>query len=80
MTRTSEVCIAPCRSGLVSRKGCTAAPAISAFMQQFGGRYAALSRHKAAPTDTALFSRFGAVPVGAGMPANTGAAGDITPR
>ncbi|OUM26246.1 hypothetical protein B8W72_23770 [Pseudomonas putida] len=39
-----------CGSGLVSRKGCKAAPATSALQQQSRGRSAALSRHKAAPT------------------------------
>ncbi|MRT59886.1 hypothetical protein FYM84_04260 [Pseudomonas sp. CAH-1] len=39
----------PCRSGLVSRKGPEAAPAFSALMNCWG-RFAALSRHKAAPT------------------------------
>ncbi|PJI72763.1 hypothetical protein CXG50_03065 [Pseudomonas plecoglossicida] len=40
----------PCGSGLVSRKGCKAAPAISTVAHQAWGRFAALSRHKAAPT------------------------------
>ncbi|HCV39678.1 MAG TPA: hypothetical protein DGQ94_13350 [Pseudomonas sp.] len=39
-----------CRSGLVSRKGCVAAPAISAAPLKSWGCFAALSRHKAAPT------------------------------
>ncbi|UPK86680.1 hypothetical protein E5221_17560 [Pseudomonas sp. A2] len=39
-----------CRSGLVSRKGCAAAPAISALRLNSRGCCAALSRHKAAPT------------------------------
>ncbi|PJI71858.1 hypothetical protein CXG50_17735 [Pseudomonas plecoglossicida] len=39
-----------CRSGLVSRKGCSAAPAIHAPLLKSRGRFAALSRHKAAPT------------------------------
>ncbi|RFQ00277.1 hypothetical protein D0O09_19150 [Pseudomonas putida] len=39
-----------CRSGLVSRKGCKAAPAICAFVLNPWGCLAALSRHKAAPT------------------------------
>ncbi|PLV10994.1 hypothetical protein CXG50_04180 [Pseudomonas plecoglossicida] len=39
-----------CRSGLVSRKGCKAAPAFFASMLKSWGRSAALSRHKAAPT------------------------------
>ncbi|PTU51437.1 hypothetical protein DBB42_14710 [Pseudomonas plecoglossicida] len=39
-----------CRSGLVSRKGCKAAPAFFASMLKSRGRSAALSRHKAAPT------------------------------
>ncbi|RNF93628.1 hypothetical protein EFK07_02820 [Pseudomonas putida] len=38
-----------CRSGLVSRKGCKAAPAIPASLLSPWGRVAALSRHKAAP-------------------------------
>ncbi|WP_200626888.1 phosphatase PAP2/dual specificity phosphatase family protein [Pseudomonas sp. LAM2023] len=44
---------ASCRSGLVSRKGCEAAPAISAAKLKTWGRFAALSRHKAAPTKVA---------------------------
>ncbi|TFF41552.1 hypothetical protein E3U47_08950 [Pseudomonas sp. RIT623] len=39
-----------CRSGLVSRKGRAAAPAIFASTLKSRGRLAALSRHKAAPT------------------------------
>ncbi|PYC18902.1 hypothetical protein DMX06_16685 [Pseudomonas mosselii] len=39
-----------CRSGLVSRKGCVAAPAIDASTLKSRGRCAPLSRHKAAPT------------------------------
>ncbi|HCV39978.1 MAG TPA: hypothetical protein DGQ94_14925 [Pseudomonas sp.] len=39
-----------CRSGLVSRKGCKAAPAFHAPLLKSRGRPAALSRHKAAPT------------------------------
>ncbi|OUM34136.1 hypothetical protein B8W72_11330 [Pseudomonas putida] len=39
-----------CGSGLVSRKGCAAAPAIHAFALKSWGCCAALSRHKAAPT------------------------------
>ncbi|AZL72548.1 hypothetical protein EI693_05350 [Pseudomonas oryziphila] len=45
---------APCRSGLVSRKGCAAAPAIHALTLRTWGRFAALSRHKAAPTEGAV--------------------------
>ncbi|NIF27774.1 hypothetical protein F3J44_15490 [Pantoea sp. Tr-811] len=37
-------------SGLVSRKGCAAAPVMSAAKLQPWGRCAPLSRHKAAPT------------------------------
>ncbi|PLP91381.1 hypothetical protein CXG45_10790 [Pseudomonas plecoglossicida] len=40
----------PCRSGLVSRKGRKAAPAVFASALKSRGRFAALSRHKAAPT------------------------------
>ncbi|MDH4847020.1 hypothetical protein E8E78_28140 [Pseudomonas sp. BN505] len=43
-----------CRSGLVSRKGCKAAPAICAAVQKSWGRFAPLSRHNAAPTKTAF--------------------------
>ncbi|AXQ49799.1 hypothetical protein CQW31_18070 [Pseudomonas sp. 382] len=39
-----------CGSGLVSRKGRGAAPAIKAAKLKSWGCYAALSRHKAAPT------------------------------
>ncbi|QKK98165.1 hypothetical protein GEV38_20325 [Pseudomonas sp. 13159349] len=39
-----------CRSGLVSRKGRRAAPAIFAAKLKSWGRCAPLSRHKAAPT------------------------------
>ncbi|PTU50242.1 hypothetical protein DBB42_21120 [Pseudomonas plecoglossicida] len=39
-----------CGSGLVSRKGCKAAPAIYVFALNPWGCLAALSRHKAAPT------------------------------
>ncbi|PTU52201.1 hypothetical protein DBB42_11205 [Pseudomonas plecoglossicida] len=39
-----------CGSGLVSRKGCAAAPAIHAAKLKSRGRFAPLSRHKAAPT------------------------------
>ena len=42
-----------CRSGLVWRKGCAAAPAISAAKLKTWGRFAPLSRHKAAPTQLA---------------------------
>ncbi|MDH4553084.1 hypothetical protein E8E68_24775 [Pseudomonas sp. BN607] len=48
-----EICTAVhghCGSGLVSRWGCAAAPAIFASSPGSGGRLAALSRHKAAPT------------------------------
>ncbi|PNB00816.1 hypothetical protein C1X74_04700 [Pseudomonas sp. GW460-5] len=44
----------PCRSGLVPRKGRRAAPAISAAKLKIWGRYAPLSRHKAAPTGGAF--------------------------
>ncbi|PBJ94996.1 hypothetical protein CMV24_13705 [Pseudomonas plecoglossicida] len=37
----------------MSRKGCIAAPAISTVAHQTWGRFAALSRHKAAPTGIA---------------------------
>ncbi|QKL07262.1 hypothetical protein GEV41_12800 [Pseudomonas putida] len=37
-------------SGLVSRKGCAAAPAMCAVQLKSRGRFAAQSRHKAAPT------------------------------
>ncbi len=37
----------------MSRKGCEAAPAISAAKLKTWGRFAALSRHKAAPTKVA---------------------------
>ncbi|TFF41687.1 hypothetical protein E3U47_08025 [Pseudomonas sp. RIT623] len=37
----------PCGSGLASRKGCVAAP----WLLKSWGRYAALSRRKAAPTE-----------------------------
>ncbi|PBJ96501.1 hypothetical protein CMV24_07190 [Pseudomonas plecoglossicida] len=40
-----------CGSGLVSRKGCAAAPAIHAAKLKSRGRFAPLSRHKAAPTE-----------------------------
>ncbi|PYC22184.1 hypothetical protein DMX06_10965 [Pseudomonas mosselii] len=40
----------PCRSGLVSRKGRSAAPAIYVQTLRTWGRFAPLSRHKAAPT------------------------------
>ncbi|MFF7862925.1 phosphatase PAP2/dual specificity phosphatase family protein [Pseudomonas monteilii] len=44
-------CIANrCGSGLVSRKGCGAAPTVSAAKLKTRGRFAPLSRHKAAPT------------------------------
>ena len=43
----------PCGSGLVSRKGREAAPAIDAQTPKSGGCFAALSRHKAAPTQIA---------------------------
>ncbi|TXI04397.1 MAG: hypothetical protein E6Q70_13425, partial [Pseudomonas monteilii] len=46
-----------CGSGLVSRKGCKAAPAILTVAHQPWGRVAALSRHKAAPTGTAITSK-----------------------
>jgi len=46
-------CTDLCRSGLVSRKGCTAAPAMSAAKLKIWGRFAPLSRHKAAPTSIA---------------------------
>ncbi|RNF86899.1 hypothetical protein EFK07_18595 [Pseudomonas putida] len=39
-----------CGSGLVSRKGCKSAPAICAVQLKSRGCCAALSRHKAAPT------------------------------
>ncbi|TFW36477.1 hypothetical protein E4195_17695 [Pseudomonas putida] len=39
-----------CGSGLVSRKGCAAAPAMCAVQLKSRGRFAAQSRHKAAPT------------------------------
>jgi hypothetical protein len=39
-----------CGSGLASRLGRKAAPAISAVMLESWGRCTALSRHKAAPT------------------------------
>ncbi|PBJ94777.1 hypothetical protein CMV24_15080 [Pseudomonas plecoglossicida] len=41
----------PCGSGLVSRKGRRAAPAIFAAKLKSWGRCAPLSRHKAAPTE-----------------------------
>ncbi|PYC11241.1 hypothetical protein DMX06_25695 [Pseudomonas mosselii] len=40
-----------CRSGLVSRKGCAAAPGFQCCCKERRGRFAALSRHKAAPTE-----------------------------
>ncbi|PYC12000.1 hypothetical protein DMX06_24835 [Pseudomonas mosselii] len=40
----------PCGSGLVSRKGRRAAPAVGASTLRPWGRCAPLSRHKAAPT------------------------------
>ncbi|MGR3995065.1 hypothetical protein FW789_21660 [Pseudomonas sp. 1121_17] len=46
------------RSGLVSRKASAAGPAILAAKLRIWGRYAALSRHKAAPTPTALYLGF----------------------
>ncbi|AZL70803.1 hypothetical protein EJA05_25065 [Pseudomonas oryziphila] len=58
-----------CRSDLVPRKGCRAAPATSAFTLKSWGRFAALSRHKAAPTKGAQGLKACAVPVGAGLPA-----------
>ncbi|UPK88650.1 hypothetical protein E5221_28450 [Pseudomonas sp. A2] len=48
-----EACAALCRSGLVSRKGCEAAPGFSRRCTNCWGCFAALSRHKAAPTGTA---------------------------
>ncbi|RFQ04200.1 hypothetical protein D0O09_07385 [Pseudomonas putida] len=39
-----------CRSGLVSRKCCKAAPGLQRRCINCRGRFAALSRHKAAPT------------------------------
>ncbi|RNF69519.1 hypothetical protein EFJ98_16430 [Pseudomonas putida] len=44
-----------CGSGLASQKGCAAAPAMC-ISAEIRGRFAALSRHKAAPTRTALAS------------------------
>ncbi|PBJ94557.1 hypothetical protein CMV24_15840 [Pseudomonas plecoglossicida] len=41
------LCTAFCRSGLVSRKGCAAAPAIYVAKLKSWGCCAALSRHKA---------------------------------
>ncbi|PYC15926.1 hypothetical protein DMX06_20485 [Pseudomonas mosselii] len=49
----SEPLHRPCRSGLVSRKGRIAAPAIFALVLISRGCFAPLSRHKAAPTGTA---------------------------
>ncbi|RCL28682.1 hypothetical protein C6A77_06255 [Pseudomonas sp. AFG_SD02_1510_Pfu_092] len=40
----------PCGSGLASRKGRRAAPAIQAAELKPWGRFAPLSRHEAAPT------------------------------
>ncbi|PYC15432.1 hypothetical protein DMX06_20970 [Pseudomonas mosselii] len=40
-----------CRSGLVSRKGCEAPPSFDALSLKSRGCFAALSRHKAAPTE-----------------------------
>ncbi|PYB95902.1 hypothetical protein DMX12_20930 [Pseudomonas sp. MB-090624] len=50
MTPLSRACAVACRSGLVSRKGRAAAPAIFDAKLKSWGRCAALSRHKAAPT------------------------------
>ncbi|PIK78083.1 hypothetical protein CQW31_13865 [Pseudomonas sp. 382] len=44
-------CRGSCGSGLASPKGCRAAPAISAQSLISWGRFAALSRRKAAPTE-----------------------------
>ncbi|PTV60357.1 hypothetical protein DBL05_10120 [Pseudomonas putida] len=49
----------PCGSGLVSRKGREAAPALFASTLKSRGCCAALSRHKAAPTGTAPGFRCG---------------------
>ncbi|QCI15244.1 hypothetical protein E6B08_29510 [Pseudomonas putida] len=43
-----------CGSGLVSRKGCAAAPGFQRRCTNCWGRFAALSRHKAAPTRRAM--------------------------
>ncbi|OUS87833.1 hypothetical protein CBP05_02760 [Pseudomonas putida] len=48
----------PCGSGLASRKGCTAAPGFQRRCKQCRGRFAALSRHKAAPTERGLLIHF----------------------
>ncbi|AXQ50083.1 hypothetical protein CQW31_03460 [Pseudomonas sp. 382] len=53
LTPLTRACAIPCRSGLVSRKGRAAAPAIFDAKLKSWGRYAPLSRHKAAPTGTA---------------------------
>ncbi|PYB95898.1 hypothetical protein DMX12_20900 [Pseudomonas sp. MB-090624] len=50
MTPLSQACAVACRSGLVSRKGCAAAPGFQLRVKDCRGRCAALSRHKAAPT------------------------------
>ncbi|PJI71436.1 hypothetical protein CXG50_20595 [Pseudomonas plecoglossicida] len=46
-----------CRSGLVSRKGRNAAPAIYPLKLKTWGRFAPLSRHKAAPTKARQYLR-----------------------
>ncbi|PYC27788.1 hypothetical protein DMX06_02450 [Pseudomonas mosselii] len=48
-----KLCASPCRSGLVSRKGCEAAPGFQRLCTDRRGRFAALSRHEAAPTGIA---------------------------
>ncbi|PJI75471.1 hypothetical protein CSW00_03070 [Pseudomonas asiatica] len=45
-----DCALVPCGSGLVSRKGCAAAPGYRLRSMHCRGRCAALSRHKAAPT------------------------------
>ncbi|TFF34444.1 hypothetical protein E3U47_23390 [Pseudomonas sp. RIT623] len=53
-----------CRSGLVSRKGRKAAPAMSASSLRSWGCCAALSRHKAAPTGICVAPGLRSIPSG----------------
>ncbi|OUM35642.1 hypothetical protein B8W72_08515 [Pseudomonas putida] len=50
--------LGPCGSGLVSRKGCAAAPAVQLRNTDRRGRFAALSRRKADPTGGHAPSKF----------------------
>ncbi len=62
----------------MSRKGCKAAPAIYASVLKPRGRFAALSRHKAAPTEGAVRVQKTWLSSQYKLPANSIAAGRVS--